>query len=100
MPPSPSVRPSPRERSRSAFLRFVTVVVVVLGLLHVYLGTRLLAPAALAGWARGAGWAALAALLISIPVSFVLRRRDRGGLLQMVALYWMGTFGILVTLAL
>jgi len=90
--------PSSRRGRTGRFLAFLSVALGVMGLLHGYLGARLLS---LAGPAlRDAGWLLLVVLYVSIPAGFLLGRVLPNAFtraLQLVARLWMGCFAILLT---
>jgi predicted MPP superfamily phosphohydrolase len=81
-------------------LTMVALTVGVVGLLHYYIGRRLMTDAGVRGSAELAGWVCLAVLFASIPGGFAasrLKSRRLAPILQWVSYTWIATFGLLLT---
>ncbi len=84
-------------------IRGMAAMLLVTGLvaaLHGYIGVRLLADTGLGQPWQGLGWAALAALFVSIPLGMASTRMRASALtraLYWVSMLWLGAFGLLLT---
>jgi predicted MPP superfamily phosphohydrolase len=78
----------------------LSVVTLILGALHYYIGVRLIAGTGLAPPLSYVAWAVLWFLLVSIPAGFVTIRSFPGPIaraVRTVSFFWIGAFGLTLT---
>ena len=83
-------------------LSMVFLVVCLMGLMHFYIGQRLILGGGLTGAVASGAWVVLALLFFSIPGGFFAARMRSGPpalarLIAWMAFLWLGTFGLLLS---
>jgi predicted MPP superfamily phosphohydrolase len=92
----------PGRRRAGLLIPFLTANAIFLAL-HVYVAKRLFVDPGLPGWLTLLGCMVLLLLAALVPVGFVASRRDRGWISRVfprVAVLWLGSAGVLLTVTL